>query len=111
MSASSSKCAVLPPGAEQASSTRMPLAGASSSAANCAPASCTDHQPSANPGNCVTGRGEDSTRPDWPTGSASSPATWNAASTCSRLARRRLTRKVSGAGTLALARISRHCCG
>ena len=59
-SASSSRWAVLPPGAAQASSTRGRRAGrrrAAGGAARCAAASCTDTSPSAKPGSCGTGHG------------------------------------------------------
>ena len=47
----------MPPGAAQASSTRMPAAAARNRGASCAAASCTRTSPSAKPGNALTSTG------------------------------------------------------
>ncbi len=47
----SSRWQAFPPGAAQASSTRMPGATARNAGASCAATSCTDTSPSAKPGN------------------------------------------------------------
>jgi hypothetical protein len=57
MSARSSRCAALPPGAAQASSTRMPSRTSSRRAAAWAPKSCTEHRPEAKPLMRSTGSG------------------------------------------------------
>ena len=54
-------CRVLPPGAAQASSTRMPGCASSNGAASCAPPSCTDTAPVSKPGRTCTGAGRSST--------------------------------------------------
>ena len=65
----SNRCAVLPPGAAQASNTRSPVGrfvgmsiGTSINCAlNCAPASCTETAPLANSGKLVTAQGVSNT--------------------------------------------------
>ena len=86
----------LPPGAAQASSTRMPSFAPSSGAASWAPASCTENIPSRKPGSRSTGRGRLSTSMVSDSASASSLRSANAASSCWALLRLRLTRSVSG---------------
>ena len=53
----SSRCAALPPGAAQASSTRAPGAGDNASATSCAAPSWTETSPSAKPGSADTATG------------------------------------------------------
>ena len=110
-SASSATCEVLPPGAAHASSTRMPSRTPSSGAASCAPASCTENAPSANPGSSVTGRGVVTMRPAAPTGTVATPAAAIAAASASRVVARRLTRSVSGGRSLPTSRMRCQSCG
>ena len=84
--ASSSRCAVLPPGAAQASSRRSGAgwaacwlaralrASSSNGAASCAPASCTETQPCAKPGKCCTAQGWCNTMPALPVNAPDRPA-------------------------------------
>ena len=58
----SNKCAVLPPGGAQASSTRCPARISINCALNCAPASCTETAPLANSGKAVTAQGVSSNK-------------------------------------------------
>ncbi|MCY1299325.1 hypothetical protein D9M70_488480 [compost metagenome] len=111
MPASSSRWPVLPPGAAQASSTRMPSATSSSGAASCAPASCTDTTPSAKPGNCVTGTARTSRTACGPTTVPARPALARSVWYCFTLTRAVLTRSVIGGRTLTLAASSVHCSG
>ena len=75
----------MPPGAAQASRTRMPSRGASSGAASCAPRSCTANAPSAKPGSAVTGRGGSTMMPSVPAACAPMPSAANLASSASRV--------------------------
>ena len=67
-------CAALPPGAAQASSTRWPAASSRQRAARCAPASCTETSPAANPGRRSTGTGRSSSRASSPMSRAAMPS-------------------------------------
>ena len=118
-SPSSSRCAVLPPGAAQASNTRA-LAGKpvphNRGAARWADASCTDTSPCAQPGNANTLQGLCSWMA-WPSKAASfsKVAPWPSAARRSRywapVARRAFTRSVMGGCSLACLSRACHCCG
>ena len=95
-SASSSRCAVLPPGAAQASRMRSPERGARNRPANCAPASCTLTSPSAKPGIRFTGRAFSSKTACPPSARAGQPAACASASHFSTVVLRTLTRSVIG---------------
>ena len=57
ISSVSSMCTLLPPGAAQASNTRIPGSSCIKGAANCAAASCTETRPCRKPGMSETGVG------------------------------------------------------
>ncbi|MCY1540743.1 hypothetical protein D9M68_764010 [compost metagenome] len=106
--ARSIRCAVLPPGAAQASSTRSGAApgvagsrpSSSKGAASCAAASCTEQAPSAKPGSCCTGRARASCRPSAPTRVAARPTASSSSRYAAGVDCSALTRKVIGAWAL-----------
>ncbi len=98
---SSSMWPLLPPGAAQASSTRMPSCRSSSGAASCAAASCTDTRPVSKPGICVTGSGRRRRTASAPICAASIAWLSQQAQVVGDAAVRRLTRRVSGGGAVA----------
>ena len=95
-------CTVLPPGAAQASRTRMHGRASSSHAASCAPASCTDIKPSAKPGRAATATGCSSSIAAGAHGRARAaiPCCASLARQSDTLERERSTRSTSGGGTL-----------
>ena len=116
---SSSRCAVLPPGAAHASSSRSPSCGlrvckacSSNGAASCAAASCTDTSPCANPGNCCTGHGFASRIPCAPSNCPVMPA-GNRCSCkyCAGVIRRALTRRCMDGCRCPASAIARASCG
>ena len=91
------RCAVLPPGAAQRSSTTPPHGGRARRATACAPGSCTVHSPSLNPGS-RRGSPPPLTRSAPGSGGAGStlaPAASSFSRTASRVERRRFTRRAS----------------
>ena len=102
-SASSSRCAVLPPGAAQASRTRAPAgsgAARSSGAARWALPSCTETSPSAKPGRLATGTGRPARRRRRRAASPRCRARPGSRRYSAAVARRALTRNIIGAWTL-----------
>ena len=107
---SSSRCAVLPPGAAQASSTRGAATSAqpssSKGAARWAVADCTDSSPAAKPGRSCTARGRSSRRAAPPSARTPAPCCARRAHTSATLARRGLTRRSIGAACWAADRMA-----
>ena len=115
--AHSSRWAVLPPGAAQASSTRSarPAGHArpcsSKGAARWAARSCTDTQPSLHPGRRCTGWGWRSSRPQSPTGCASKSIAASACWYWASVVFCRFTRSAMGACCWLAATMACHCVG